>query len=96
MGYAFVTQLFPAVICSLLARNPMTKQGAIVEIVVGVAAVAAITLTHSTFVSLFPFLPAQANDVNIGFAALVLNVLAAAAVSLATRPAAAPAASQPG
>jgi SSS family solute:Na+ symporter len=96
MGYAFVTQLFPAVICSLLARNPMTKQGAIVGIVVGVAAVAAITLTHSTFVSLFPFLPAQANDVNIGFAALVLNVLAAAAVSLATRPAAAPAASQPG
>ena len=59
MGYAFVTQLFPAVICSLMARNPMTKQGAIAGIVVGVAAVAYVTLTHSTFVSLLPFLPAQ-------------------------------------
>jgi SSS family solute:Na+ symporter len=96
MGYAFVTQLFPAVVCSLLARNPMTKQGAMAGIVVGVAAVAYVTLAHTTFVDLFPFLPSQAKDVNIGFAALILNVLAAAAVSLATRPAAAPAASQPG
>jgi SSS family solute:Na+ symporter len=96
MGYSFVTQLFPALICSLMARNPMTKQGATAGIVVGVAAVAYITLTHSTFASLFPFLPSQANDVNIGFAALILNVLAAAAVSLATRPAAVPAASRPG
>jgi SSS family solute:Na+ symporter len=96
MGYSFVTQLFPALICSLMARNPMTKQGATAGIVVGVAAVAYITLTHSTFVSLFPFLPSQANDVNVGFAALALNVLAAAAVSLATRPAAVPAASRPG
>ncbi len=96
MGYAFVTQLFPALICSLMARNPMTKQGAGAGIVVGVAAVAYITITHSSFVSLLPFLPAKANDVNVGFAALTLNVLAAAAVSLATRPAAVPAASQPG
>ncbi len=88
MGYAFVTQLFPAVICSLMARNPMTKQGATAGILVGVAAVAYVTLTHSTFVSLFPFLPAKANDVNVGFAALILNMVAAAAVSLATRPAA--------
>jgi solute:Na+ symporter, SSS family len=88
MGYAFVTQLFPAVICSLMARNPMTKQGATAGILVGVAAVAYVTLAHSTFVSLFPFLPAKANDVNVGFAALILNMVAAAAVSLATRPAA--------
>jgi SSS family solute:Na+ symporter len=74
----------------------MTKQGAAAGIVIGVAAVAYITLTHSSFVSLLPFLPAQANDVNVGFAALALNVLATAAVSLATRRAVAPAASQPG
>ncbi len=96
MGYAFVTQLFPAVLCSLMARNPMTKQGAIAGILVGVAAVAYVTLAHSTFVSLLPFLPKNADDVNIGFAALVLNVAAAAAVSLATRPAAVPMASRPG
>ncbi len=96
MGYAFVTQLFPAVVCSLMARNPMTKQGATAGIVVGVAAVAYVTLTQSTFASLFPFLPSKANDVNVGFAALALNVLAAAAVSLATRPATVPEASRPG
>jgi SSS family solute:Na+ symporter len=90
MGYAFVTQLFPALICSLMARNPMTKQGAAAGIIVGVAAVAYVTLTKSTFVTLLPFLPAKATEINVGFAALILNVIASAAVSLATRPAAAP------
>ena len=85
MGYAFVTQLFPAVVCSLMARNPMTKAGATVGIVVGVAAVAYVTLANSTFVSLLPFLPAKANEINIGFAALILNALAAVIVSWATR-----------
>jgi len=96
MGYSFVTQLFPAVVCSLMRNNPMTKAGAAAGIVVGVAVVAYVTLTHSTFVSLLPFLPDQANDVNIGFAALILNALAAAAVSLATRPSAVSPASRPG
>jgi len=86
MGYAFVTQLFPAVVCSLMARNPMTKQGAAAGIVAGVAVVAYVTIEGSTFVSLLPFLPAKANEVNIGFAALIVNVIAACAVSLATRP----------
>ena len=94
MGYAFVTQLFPAVLCSLLASNPMTKQGAAAGILVGVAAVTYVTLAHSTFVGLFPFLPAKADDVNIGFAALIVNVIVSAAVSLATRPTAIPVASQ--
>ncbi|HEY1941055.1 MAG TPA: sodium:solute symporter family protein [Roseiarcus sp.] len=89
MGYAFVTQLFPAVVCSLMARNPMTKQGAAAGIVAGAAVVAYVTLKGSSFTDLVPFLPAQANDINIGFAALIVNVVAAAAVSLVTRPAAA-------
>jgi solute:Na+ symporter, SSS family len=93
MGYAFVTQLFPAVICSLMARNPMTKLGATAGILAGVAVVAYVTLTQSTFVTLFPFLPATANDVNIGFAALIVNVIVSVVVSLATRPAAVPVAS---
>jgi SSS family solute:Na+ symporter len=88
MGYSFVTQLFPAVACSLMRENPMTKQGAAAGIVVGVAAVVYVTLTHSTFVSLMPFLPARAAEINVGFAPLILNALIAAVVSLATRPAA--------
>ncbi len=96
MGYAFVTQLFPAVVCALMARNPMTRPGAVAGILVGVAAVAYVTLTHSTFVSLLPFLPAKAGEINIGFAALILNVVAATVVSLATRPSAVTAASRLG
>jgi solute:Na+ symporter, SSS family len=97
MGYSFVTQLFPALICSLMARNPMTKQGAATGIISGAAVVAYVTLTsHSTFVSLFPFLPAKANDINIGFVALIVNVVVSAVVSLATRPEAVPVASHSG
>jgi solute:Na+ symporter, SSS family len=88
MGYSFVTQLFPALVCSLMRNNPVTKAGAFAGIAVGVAAVAIVSLTHSTFRSLLPFLPAEMNDVNVGFAALALNVIATAAVSAATRPAA--------
>jgi solute:Na+ symporter, SSS family len=92
MGYAFVTQLFPGLICSLMRNNPATKAGVFAGIVVGVATVAAITLTHSTINSLAPFLPIEMNDINVGFVALALNVVVTAAVSLATRPAAASAA----
>ena len=92
MGYAFVTQLFPAVLCSLMARNPMTKQGAAAGIVVGVAAVAC-RHADPQHVRQPVAVPsgAKAGEVNVGFAALILNV-GAAAVSLATRPAPAAAA----
>jgi SSS family solute:Na+ symporter len=93
MGYAFITQLFPAVLCSLLPRNPMTKYGAAAGIVVGVVVVAVlgvisfVTQTTIGFTNLLPFLPAPVGDVNVGFAALILNVVAALLVSWATRPA---------
>jgi SSS family solute:Na+ symporter len=89
MGYSFVTQLAPGLLCSLLRNNPATKAGVFAGIVVGVATVAAMSLTHSTIGSLLPFLPVGLNDINVGFVALALNVVATAAVSLATRPAAA-------
>jgi SSS family solute:Na+ symporter len=93
MGYAFITQLFPAVLCSLLPRNPMTKYGAAAGIVVGVVVVAFVTETKVGFADMLPFLPARVGDVNVGFAALILNVVAALLVSWATRPAPAAAAS---
>jgi Na+/proline symporter len=46
MGYSFVTQLFPALVASLLPHNPVTKAGAFASICVGVATVAATSLTH--------------------------------------------------
>jgi len=85
MGYAFVTQLFPSLIGSLLPRNPVTAQGAFVGICVGVATVAAVTITHTTFGTLFPALPQVVKDLNIGIVALVLNLVSTAAVSAVTR-----------
>ncbi|RVU14501.1 sodium:solute symporter family protein [Streptomyces antnestii] len=85
MGYSLVTQLFPAVLGSLLARPVVTKQGAATGIIVGVATVAAVTVTGVTVGSLFPSLPESVKDLNVGIIALALNVVVTLAVSAATR-----------
>lgn len=85
MGYSFVTQLFPALIASLLPRNPVTKEGAFAGICVGVATVAAISLSHTTVAALFPRLPGTLQDLNIGIVALALNIVALGVVSAMTR-----------
>jgi SSS family solute:Na+ symporter len=69
----------------LLPRNPVTKEGAFASICVGVATVAAISLTHTTMSLLFPFLPETLRDLNIGIVALMLNVLTLGIVSAITR-----------
>jgi solute:Na+ symporter, SSS family len=96
MGYSFVTQLFPAALCSLMRDNPATKAGVFAGITVGVATVAAVGLTHSTIKSLAPILPEALNDINVGFLALALNVIVTVLVSVATRPATSPASVRPG
>ena len=48
MGYNFVTQLFPILICSLMRRNPATKEGAFAGILAGVATVVYFTLAHQS------------------------------------------------
>jgi SSS family solute:Na+ symporter len=85
MGYAFVTQLFPSLVLSLLPHNPVTREGAFAGICVGVAAVAGTTLTHTSVATLFPGLPEVVRDLNIGIDALVLNLITLAVVSAATR-----------
>ena len=85
MGYNFVTQLFPALVASLMARNPLTREGAASGVVVGVGTVAATTLGGHTLATLFPGLPGPVQDINIGLVALALNVATAALVSLAYR-----------
>ena len=81
MGYAFVTQLFPALIASLMQRNPVSKVGAVAGIAAGVGMVALTTLRHLTLTDLLPFLPSALDDVNIGVVALVLNIFVLGAVS---------------
>jgi SSS family solute:Na+ symporter len=85
MGYSFVTQLFPALVMSLARRNPLTSTAVFAGIVVGIATVAATSLTHTTMASLFPTLPEALRDLNIGIVALVLNIVTLAVVSAAAR-----------
>lgn len=86
MGYNFVTQLFPAVVCSVAKNNKVTATGAFCGILVGVLAVVGITLTHTTIAKLLPFLPESMHDINVGFVALILNVIVTFVVSAATQP----------
>jgi SSS family solute:Na+ symporter len=86
VGYSFVTQLFPAVIASLMPRNPVTTAGAFAGILVGVVVAAVLTFTHTTIGSLFPALPEAIRDLNVGIIALAANILALVVVSAVSRP----------
>ncbi|MFP5021668.1 sodium:solute symporter family protein [Pseudonocardia phyllosphaerae] len=85
LGYAFVTQLLPAVLASLLRRNPVTRWGAGAGMVVGVVVVTWLTLGKINTGQLLPFLPAALGHLNVGVVALVVNILVTAAVSALTR-----------
>jgi solute:Na+ symporter, SSS family len=85
MGYSFVTQLFPTLLASLLPHNPVTREGALAGICVGVATVAVTSLTHTSVATLLPALPEALQDLNIGIVALVLNLAALGVVSALTR-----------
>jgi SSS family solute:Na+ symporter len=85
LGYSFVTQLFPAVIASLMPRNPATAVGVFAGILVGVVITAILTFTKTTVGSLFPGLPEAIRDLNVGIIALVANVVVMVVVSAVTR-----------
>jgi SSS family solute:Na+ symporter len=85
MGYSFVTQLFPALVLSLPRNNWVTREGAAAGIVAGVATVAAVSLTHTTIGTLFPSLPAEIKELNVGIVALAVNIAVMIAVSAGTK-----------
>jgi solute:Na+ symporter, SSS family len=91
LGYALVTQLFPALLWALVRPGFVTRVGAIAGIVTGVGVVAAMTFSgatpgsSTTLDSLVGGLPAWLADLNLGVVALGVNVLVTAAVSAATR-----------
>ncbi|MEL6063129.1 MULTISPECIES: sodium:solute symporter family protein [unclassified Methylobacterium] len=83
MGYNFVTQLFPCFIASLMRRNPLSRPAAAAGIVAGVATVA-VTVLAGFSLSKLPFLgPLQ--DVNVGVAALAVNLVVTAVFAFVTR-----------
>jgi len=91
LGYALVTQLFPALLWSLVRPGFVTRAGAIAGIVVGVGVVAAMTFSgatpgsSTTLDALVGGLPAWLADLNLGVVALVVNAVVTAGVSAATR-----------
>ncbi|AWC43677.1 MULTISPECIES: sodium:solute symporter family protein [Bacillus cereus group] len=85
MGYSIVTQLFPALVCSLFPRQFVTKQGAISGMIVGLFMVAYITLSGSTLSTIFPIFPQYMKDLNVGIVALGINIIVMLAVSIMTR-----------
>ena len=81
MGYALVTQLFPALIAALWPPARVTATGAMTGILSGVAIVGGVTLSGTTAASILPSWPAAITDINIGVLALVVNITTMFAVS---------------
>lgn len=85
LGYAFVTQLFPSMVMSLLHRNPINKWGAGTGMIVGAIIVAWLTLGHYSVGNIMPFLPEPVQHINVGIPALLANIIVCVAVSAATK-----------
>jgi SSS family solute:Na+ symporter len=85
MGYSIVTQLFPPLVASLLPNNPVTRQGAMAGILVGVITVAVVVTTKTSIATLFPGASPLVAGINTGFIALTLNVATMIAVSVFSR-----------
>src|SRR5215210_6877707 len=85
LGYAYVTQLLPALLFSFLPSNFVTKWGAAAGILTGVAIVTYLTVFEVQLRAVFPFL-GSIGDTNVGIVALLANIIVLVAVSLATRP----------
>ena len=85
LGYALVTQLFPALFFSLLPNNFVTKWGAGAGVLTGVAIVTYLTVFEVQLRAVFPALGAW-GDTNVGIVALLANIVVLVVVSLVTRP----------
>jgi SSS family solute:Na+ symporter len=84
MAYSFVLQLFPALFCSLWKKNPVNKAGASAGIIAGVIMVAYVTITGATMGTFFPKAPQFIKDLDIGIAAIVVNIVVMLAISTIT------------
>src|SRR4051812_2112504 len=91
LGYALVTQLFPALVLSLARPGWVNRYGAMAGIVAGVGLVAAVSFagatpeTASTVDALIGGLPSFLAQMNLAILALVLNLVVTLTVSAVTR-----------
>lgn len=87
MGYAFVTQLFPSLILSLVGPRVRISAYAVgAGIIAGVGTVAVQTLSGVTLAQLVPGLPGAVLDLNVGIVALLVNLAVLAVAHGRRRP----------
>ncbi len=84
LGYSYITQAFPALALSFVARRFVTAAGAFSGLVAGAGFVTVLALTHKHVVALLPFLPHSLVGLNDGIAALIINIAVLVVVSAAT------------
>jgi SSS family solute:Na+ symporter len=85
VGYAFITQMIPALLCGFLRRNPLEKCGATAGIVVGVLAAGVSVFGGIGRAQLLRVFPEWLAEINVGIYALALNVIVALTVSCLVR-----------
>lgn len=90
MAYSFVLQLFPPLVFSLMKKNPVSKIGASVGMIVGVVLVAILTLEEATMATLFPTAPHFIQDLDIGIVAITINTVIMLTISVFTSKASIP------
>ncbi len=84
-AYAIVTQLFPAVLLSLLWPHRTNAMGAAAGMVAGLGVVAYTTMAGVTLATMLPSVSTHITDINIGVLALLVNVAVLALFTLAKR-----------
>jgi len=85
MGYNLVTQLFPALFCSLPERPLVSTTAATAGILAGEATVAYLSLSGASVATLLPWAPQVVKDLNVGIVALIVNVAVLGVVGALTR-----------
>ncbi|EQD51868.1 sodium/solute symporter family protein [mine drainage metagenome] len=85
LGYGFVTQLLPALLASLLPRNPVSAPAVWVGAGAGVGVVVLLYFGGPRVHTLLEGLPLPWRDMNYGILALILNALLMLAVTALSR-----------
>lgn len=73
-SFGMVTQLSPALLCSLQRKNPVTATGAFSGIVIGIVIMLYATFSKATLMTLLSTVPVFVQQLNIGIIALAFNV----------------------
>ena len=83
-AYAIVTQLFPAVLLSVLWPHRTNAVAAAVGMVAGLGVVAYTTVSGTTLATMLPSVSHHITDINLGVLALLVNVAVLALFTVVT------------